>query len=118
MSSPVEDRPTAQQADAGTRLLMRLGGVRQRFIDASVAASSRVGVLATRSGQDCRAYHNGTALELYLEVDVQGSTVCWWLDATWTDARCEIASSVVENRSDREYQDHLLEMPRRTATTS
>lgn len=118
MTSPVEDRHTEHGIDGGTALIRAVAGVRQRFIDASVAVTSRVGVLATRSGHDCRAYQNGTALELYLEVDVQGRTICWWLDATWTDAHWDIAACVLENRTDREYQDQLLVLPSRTASTS
>ena len=118
MFSPVDSRPANHQhLDAGANLLSGIAGVRQRFVDASRAVTSRAGVLASRSEFDCRAYDNGTTLELYLEVDVQGRTVCWWLDATQADGCWDITASVLANRNDREYQDQLLDMPRRIAAT-
>jgi hypothetical protein len=118
MITPIANPPAELPTDAGTHLLSCLAAVRQRFIDASIALTSRVGVLATRSGHDCRAYQNGTTLEMYLEIDVYGRTVCWWLDATWTDANWDITASVLENRADQEYQNQLLDMPGRSAATS
>jgi hypothetical protein len=104
--------------DGGTVLLQAVARVRERFLDAARALARRPEVRATRSAVDCRGYANGTTLEFYLEADVGGRTVCWWLDAARRESAWEVSGSVLENRDDREYQDQLREFPARLASAA
>jgi len=93
--------------DPGSVLLKGIARVRERFLDATRVLERRPEVRAARSGADCREYRGGTTLEFYVEADVAGRTVCWWLEASRRDVAWEIAASVLENRRDREGQDEL-----------
>ena len=117
MQSPTPAQQ-AEAPDGGTLLLQAIARVRERFLDAARTLERRSEVRATRTGSDCRDYLSGTALEIYLEADVIGRTVCWWLDATWRGGTWEISASVVENRTDKEYQDELWDSPVRVSTTA
>jgi hypothetical protein len=113
-----EPSTAAASRDGGARLLLAIARVRERFLDAFRALERRPEVRAARSGCDCRAARSGVTLELYLEADVAGRCVCWWLDATWRGAGWEISPSVLENRQDREGQEQLREFPVRVAAAA
>jgi hypothetical protein len=104
--------------DHGTRLLQTIAKIRERFLDASRTLGRRPEVGAARSGYDCRDYSNGVTLEFYLEADVSGRTVCWWLSAAWRGDVWEVSAGVLENRNDREYQDQRRDWPVRGAATA
>ena len=115
MQPPTSAEQAVTPPDGGTLLLHVTARVRERFLDTARTLEGRPEVRATRTGIDCRDYRSGAALEFYLEADVVGRTVCWWLDATWRGGTWEISGSVVENRDDREYQDQLQELPIRVS---
>ena len=114
-ASPTDRVPAS--TDTSAPLLSAIAAVRQRFIDAAVALRQRPSVRDARTGLDCRAYLNGTTLELYLEADVVGRTICWWLDAAWRDGRWEVGANVAENRDYVEGQRPLHNYTARHATT-
>ena len=118
LTEPLRSDRLRQASDgSGAAALQAIARVRERFLDAWRAVERRPGVLAARSAMDCRDSVDGAWVEFYLEADVSGRTVCWWLDAMWRDASWEISGSVAENRDDREYQDQLRELPTRHAAT-
>jgi len=118
MTEPVTSERLGEAPDAsGVVALQALARVRERFIDARRAVERRPEVQAARSAMDCRDTERAMWVEFYLEVDVAGRTVCWWLDATWRNESWEISADVAENRDDTEYQNELREFPTRRAAT-
>ena len=118
MIEPVRlERLRQASVESGAATLQAIARVREQFPDAWRAVERRPAVLTARSAMDCRDSGDGAWMEFYLEADVAGRTVCWWLDAAWREAGWEISASVAENRDDAEYQNKLRDFPTRHAPT-
>jgi hypothetical protein len=96
-------------------VLDSFAAARERFLEAARVLGARPGVRSATSGIDCRAYEDGTCVELWVEADLGGRVVCWWLEARRPHLTWMVEATVLENRSDREGQEHLREFAIRPA---
>jgi hypothetical protein len=67
---------------------------------------------------DCRAYQSGTAIEFWVEAEVEGRIICWWLEARCEGGGWVVEAEVLENRDDRDGQEKLHRLEPRAVSNA
>src|SRR4051812_13855660 len=84
-----------------------VAATREQFIDVACHLRTRPEVRSASPGMDCRAYQSGTAIEFWVEAEVEGRIICWWLEARCAGGGWVVEAEVLENRDDRDGQEKL-----------
>jgi hypothetical protein len=71
---------------SGASPLEAIASVRERLIDASVGLRRHSRVKHVKTDVDLREYRTGSALETFVEAELDtGSTLTWWIEISWQE---------------------------------
>jgi len=102
------------------RVLECIAACNEQLIDLFLWLGSLPHISTRSHDLYCRSYTSGTMFEFYVEADLGGKVLCWWLDVSWDRQKWLIHSSVLVNENDdrgENAQKVLKEFPDRTPQT-
>jgi hypothetical protein len=104
------------EAATAFSILDCIAACNEQFISLRIWLRNELNIKTLSRALDCRAYMSGTMIEFYIEAELDGKAICWWLDVTWK-RQIWLIQSRVYVKLDGKDQEVLNEFPDRVPRT-